>query len=409
MIFAFQFCGVASVPFHPDESTQLFMSGEFRSMLRSPGKLAWQAGVDDRRAGYRLLDAPLSRYLFGLGLALARQDTLPVDWDWSRTWDANRAAGALPGQASLETARLAATSLIPLSVLFVLLTARSLGGRTAGILAGVLLGVNALVLLHARRAMAESALLLGVSLSLWGFLQGDRHPWLAGLGAALAFNAKQSALAIAPVGLLAVVWLLPGPGRPGRKRLVNAVLYCTVFLAAFFLLNPYLWKNPLAALQASWEARQELLARQVGESLPDQVQLGQQSLLTRSGWLAAQLFLLPPEFFEVGNYRADTGAQQQEYLSTFGHQLGRGLVFGGVLLILALVGILYGFTRLKQADRAYQRSFLLVFLAMLFQLAGLLIWVPLPWQRYVIPLVPYACIWPAIAVVSFPGLRGRFA
>ena len=86
-----------------------------------------------------------------------------------------------------------------------------------GLSAALLLGLNALVLLHDRRAMAEAALTFGVLLALWSFLTGKRHPWLIGLGLALAFNAKQTGLVLLPVGLLAVA--LPGriahrPKRP---------------------------------------------------------------------------------------------------------------------------------------------------------------------------------------------------
>jgi 4-amino-4-deoxy-L-arabinose transferase-like glycosyltransferase len=111
--------------------------------------------------------------------------------------------------------------------------------------------------------MAESALLLGISLALWGFIHGARYPWLAGLGAALAFNAKQSAFALTPIGLLSVIWIVEGSDHLNKKRLVNILQYCGIYLVILILLNPFLWSHPVKAFQASWEKRQDLLNRQV--------------------------------------------------------------------------------------------------------------------------------------------------
>jgi hypothetical protein len=38
---------------------------------------------------------------------------------------------------------------------------------------------------------------------------------------------------------------------------------------------------------------------------------------------------------------------------------------------------------------------LLLALATLAQITGLLVWVPLSWQRYIVPIVPFLCIWAA--------------
>ena len=407
LVILFLFWDISSIPFHPDESTQLYMSGDFQKLLHSPGLLAWTPENPDPRAGYRLLDAPLSRYLIGLGLAISHLPSVPADWDWSKTWVDNYKAGAVPAEQVLKIGRLVTTSLIPLSMLFVFLTGRALGGILTGSIAGIFLGLNMLVLLHGRRAMAESALLFGISLALWGFIHGARHPWLAGLGAALAFNAKQSAFALTPIGLLSVIWIVEGSDNVNKKHLVHILQYCGVYLVIFILLNPFLWSHPVEALKASWEKRQDLLNRQLKESLPGEIGQSQQSISTRTLLLTANLYIIPPQFFEVGNYRSQTESQASEYLAVIGHQLGRGFFGGGLLFALTLAGILLGFRLAKNPEPSFRRSFLLIFLAMVFQAMALIIWVPLPWQRYVIPLVPYACIWPAFAIRRFTSIWVR--
>jgi hypothetical protein len=153
----FYFWGLKAVPFHPDEGTQLFMSADFEALLTRPLTLVWQPGEDgDLRQRYRLLDAPLTRYLIGAGRMATGQPALVMDWDWSLGWKENSMAGAVPTPSQLDAARFAVASLFPLTLLFTYLTGKALVGGPAGLLAALLTATNALILLHTRRAMAES-------------------------------------------------------------------------------------------------------------------------------------------------------------------------------------------------------------------------------------------------------------
>ena len=40
------FSGLGSIPFHPDESTQLYMSADFDLLLSDPQAMAWQANQE---------------------------------------------------------------------------------------------------------------------------------------------------------------------------------------------------------------------------------------------------------------------------------------------------------------------------------------------------------------------------
>src|SRR5512139_2210760 len=133
--------GVARVPFHPDESTNLFMSADLDVLLSNPTSMAWEAtkGVELRQH-YRMIDAPITRYLLGLGRSIAGLPALPADWNWGISWENNRQAGGLPDDRLLWAGRLAITLLLPFSLLFSYLIGRRMDGEASGLLSVVLLG-----------------------------------------------------------------------------------------------------------------------------------------------------------------------------------------------------------------------------------------------------------------------------
>lgn len=117
--------GLRAVPFHPDESTQLYMSADFEQLLTSTFELTFSPNAQgDLKQHYRLIDAPLTRYILGLGRTIGGFSALPADWDWSKTWDENVQAGALPSEELLYAGRMAITLLLPLGLVFLYLTGR---------------------------------------------------------------------------------------------------------------------------------------------------------------------------------------------------------------------------------------------------------------------------------------------
>jgi len=405
------------VPFHPDESTYLFMSSDFEALLHHPFSLAWDPEKQtDQRQIYRERDAPLARYLIGLGRSIAGLRALPVDWDWGKSWQQNRLAGALPDDDLLTSARLAITLLIPLSLLFMYLSGVIISGRTTGLIAALFLGTNALILLHDRRAMSEGALTFGVVFALWSFLQADKRPWLAGIGIALAVSSKHSALTLLPVGLLAVCWrstrtsqgtregkLFAGDlfhvSRSGLMSLTFRIIqFLGVFLLTTWLLNPFLWRYPLQALASSWENRQDLLQQQLNDTLRLAPEKALLSPSRRAAVLLANLYLTTPSFAEVGNYLPITHAAEDDYLGMPGHNLLRNLPGGGVLATLTLFGSLVAIIQLKSQSLQKRRALILTLLGSISQIMAIILFIPLPWQRYVIPLIPFSCLWSAYAI-----------
>jgi 4-amino-4-deoxy-L-arabinose transferase-like glycosyltransferase len=374
--------------------------------------MSWQAtnGVDLRQH-YRLIDAPITRYLLGLGRSFAGLPALPADWSWQASWEENQNAGALPEHRLLLTGRLAIALLLPFSLLLIYLIGRRMCGETGGLLACLLLGSNALVLLHARRAMAEGALTFGLLFALWSFLDGWRKPWLAGLGMALAFNAKHSSLALLPVGLLAVSWAqfpLPGEGRRSlvKKILIHALIYVAVFGLVTLALNPFLWHNPLQAIQTSVAERNTLLQRQ----LADTIRLAPEKAMLTPGWrtlsLLANLYILPPAFAEVNQYHPYTEEMEARYLALPGQNLFRNMAGGGLMLILTLLGLILGVINLRHAAPDQRRTLALMLAATSLLLLAPIILVPLTWQRYAIPLAPLACLWIAYGLAHLFNMAG---
>ena len=399
ILLIYQLATLRDIPFHPDESSWLHMSKDFEVFVTQPGAMAWnpaEEGNPDQTN--REIGAPVTKYILGFARWASRLPPPETDWDWTKNWQENQKAGALPDDHTLWLGRLAITLLLPFSLILIYISGEFIGGRTTGLTAALLLGTHTLVLLHDRRAMAEGALTMGVALSIWGIIRAGRHPWLSGLGIALAYNAKQSSLALLLAGLLTVCYLpkesRKGPGQVGS----NLVQYLGVFALLTFALNPLLWHNPWQATRASWTARQELLQRQMAaftQVHPEQVL---HTFTQRAAVLLANLYITQPSASEVSNYHADTAITTADYISNPLHNLMRGYLGGGILLTLSLFGfILAGRKSLNPATPNRQALLGLLF-ATLVQTAALIAMVPLPFQRYAIPLVPFTCLWCAYGV-----------
>lgn len=258
--------------------------------------------------------------------------------------------------------------------------------------------------------MAEATLTFGVLFALWCFLTAKRRPWLAGLGLAVAFNAKQTGLVLLPVGLAAVA--LPDqettPAQPPESRLHSWrriagawVQILVVFGLVTFLLNPFLWRQPFQAVQAAIAERQDLQKRQVADLKRLLPEVALESPGRRLAALLANLYFNPPAFAETGNYSPQTQAAEQAYLANPAYHLLRGLPGGVVMFALNLIGIGLAFLRLRHIGPRQRRTLIILLLSSLFLGLGLFWLAPLPWQRYVIPLAPLTCLWTAYAVTSF--------
>jgi 4-amino-4-deoxy-L-arabinose transferase-like glycosyltransferase len=399
VISAFYLAGTPAVPFHPDESTFLYMSSEFKRLITSPLSMSWEASIPITPVmRYRMIDAPLTRYLVGFGLTAAGLSFPEVDWDWSASWYENLASGAVPSLQLLLFGRLILASLLPLSLVLLYLVALRLDGRLLGISAVIVFSTHPLVLLHTRRVMAEGLLVFTIILAVFALLLADRHPFLAGLAIAFAFNAKHTAGLLLPIGLLAAGWSSKKTGANYRTIIMNLAKFLMGFGLLTLLLNPFLWKQPLSAARTALSQRQELVDRQVADYeriAPDHV-LGSYGL--RTSVAIAQIYLAPPVFSEAGNYSQFTRSAEQAYAGTIGSQLGRSPVTAGFMLGLTLLGLGIAIrTSITGASTARRNSFILL-LGFSALGIGMIFLIPLAWQRYYLPLIPFISLFAGLGI-----------
>jgi 4-amino-4-deoxy-L-arabinose transferase-like glycosyltransferase len=426
--------GLAGVPFHPDESTYLYMSRDFETLFlrRDPGALAWAPGQRlTPEVRYRLLDAPLHRYLIGLGWWLGGYSSsdLNADWAWDKSWQENLSEGRLPSGGLLQAGRLPTAVLGALAVALIYALGLEVRGPGAAWPAALIAGLSPLALLHARRAMAEGPLLFTSALAVLGGLGlarfADSRPAfngrrlaVAGLGAGalvgLAVASKHSAAILgvvvaAPVGL--ALWQKPWPAS--RRLAAVALAWVSLGVAAagvFFFLNPVLFRAPLDAARTMLSLRSQLLAEQtrvIG-------QLAQPQLLpTAADRLRAAvlaLYLSPPAVWDVpiANHLGYLEPQAEAYFAQPLHRSWPAL--GLAVLGLAVGGAAFSALRLARdrlgtATRAEQ----VVWVWALAVGAFTLVAIPLDWQRYFLPLLPPASLLAGLGLeaVAAPLLRRR--
>lgn len=393
------FSGIGQVPFHPDESTQIYMSSDGVDLFTNIFELSINPHEKlNQKQIYRLLDAPLTRYLIGISYRLTGNLPLKTDWDWSKTWNENLMAGALPSPYKLWIARMSIAVFFPATLLCIYFLGNAIDGKLAGISSAFFLGTNALVQLHTRRAMAEGLLLFGVTVLLTTILLTPKKIWLIGIAAAIAFSSKYSSLGLLPVCAFALIW----DGKQLKNRISSALsrvaLLTGTFLLTTFLLHPAYWYSPIKTFEMAVRLRQNLLARQVNE-------IGKQSseqILTsktdRLSILMANLYLTPPVVYEIGNYRKELASDTESYLASPLHRAFRSFVGAGFLLFLSISGFSWSVFQATKSKEDKKRFCALLILGCLFEASVLILFVPLPWQRYVIPLVPFTAIFSGIGI-----------
>jgi hypothetical protein len=237
-----------------------------------------------------------------------------------------------------------------------------------------------------------------VCLALLGLLYADRHAWLAGLAAGLAFSAKTSAGVWIPFGWLAAAWASDPARRTIRATLGRLAAFTVAAGFATLLMYPALWRQPFDAMAEMWRARQDLLAAQtaaIGSVMPWAVLTGPGD---RAAVSLVNLYFAPLQFAEASNYLAETAASEAAYLAQPSHALFRGVAGGAVLLGLTVLGVALGVGRVRSSEPENRRATGVALLATAVQAGALVAAVPLAFQRYVIPLVPLVCLWSGYAL-----------
>jgi len=394
--------GVSRVPFHPDETTNIYMSSDFEAFFLQPSALFWQPGNDgEQRQHYRLLDPPMGRTWIGFVRWLTGQEELLADWDWSIPWQENQAAGALPNADLLQTGRLAAAILFPFTLILIYLTGKSLNGELTGWIAMFLTISSALVLMHTRRAMAEGWLVTGIALSLWALIAWRERPWLCAIPIALAFNAKYSAALLLLVGILAILWNPEETKQTWRSKFIYIAIFLAIFGGITLLLNPFLWAHPIQALSAAITARSDFMVAQAVDFAGTSSLFAPQTFWQSLAAMLAQLFFTPPAFAEVSNYLAQTQPAISVYLSNPLNNLLRGFVGGGIQLGFFLLGLITTLRGIFTSPSFIpKRGLILILAALTFEFAFMLITTNVAFQRYYLVLLPMVILISSLGFAS---------
>jgi len=407
---------LASVPFHPDEATWIFMSRDLALIAREGlGAVCWQPGsAADPVALERVRTAPLPRHILGLErlAGILPAGAVPVDWDWTTTWAINADRGAVPSAGVLLAARILMALLTAFAALLVFLIARRLGSAVAGWAASLLFIFNPVMLLHGRRAMSEAALVFGVCLAIWLMMRLPRSGPIQGAGVALALLAKHSGIVVAPAALFSALWPVAPAGEgadiPARGRvrfylgraLRTSALMALGFVVVFGLLSPSLWCHPFVALDAMLRSRTSLVDAQVEALRSAGTAFVLFTPAERIVALIDRVFVASPVFWEIPNYAAETAASEAAYMRAPIDNLLRGPAWGSVMLALWLSGAAIGALLVfhRATAPASRRDLAIVLVWVLGTTLALLALVPIAWQRYYLPLVPALCVWQGYAV-----------
>ena len=390
--------GVASVPFHGDESSLIAMSRDYVYLVQQrqlEPVLYDPSPADPMEQELRLINGTVGKMAMGLAWDLAglTADDLNRPWLWGADWDYNVSTGHLPGERLLRAARLSSAVLTALSVVAVAAAAGLLDGRPAAWTAALIYATAPAVLLNGRRAMMEGSHL---AFSTWTALaallivrEQAQRPWSGRrLGWLYAALGVLSGLAVASKHPAALVVALAFAGmtlqplrRPSERQLwaghVARVLGAgTLTLLVFLALNPAWWSDPLRMPGRVLEMRRTLLDQQVAGFG------GYQNWGERLEALATQAFGAKPQYYESPGWAEWIADEIARYDGSLLAGRPGGWGWGAALAALTAAGG-WSLGRRWRDDVALGALVWALGVALTLLLAT-----PLAWQRYYLPLQP---------------------
>ncbi|MAU09006.1 MAG: hypothetical protein CL607_04230 [Anaerolineaceae bacterium] len=399
--------GVALVPYHGDEPTQIFMGKDTYYVLNGQLDRLYAApfealdGDDALEQHLRLINGTLPKSIFGaIGMVMVRSaDALSAPWSWGPDWEWNISNGAIaPGDPLLLAARYASALFLAGSVAVLFVIVKTIGGRAPAYLATAYYTLSPAVLINGRRAMMEGPLLFFSLLAVWAALHLLQHRrWLGyvlfGIIGGLTVASKHPgmvtiALLYGALGIITLyqAWQQKNGGYAIRHiwRLFVAGL---LTIAVFVAMNPSWWRDPLLAIDLVVQERTHLLEEQT-TSLGGTYDLGE-----RTNYFIRQALIAQPMYAEVDFFKPYITEQVAAYeANPWG-----GIVIGGspigaiVLTILAGIGgVMLVYKRTSQAT--------LLLLWALGSIVFVIVSTPLEWQRY------YLIAFPALALLASTGL-----
>jgi 4-amino-4-deoxy-L-arabinose transferase-like glycosyltransferase len=394
VLAAYIVAGVRLVPFHGDESTQIYMSRDYDYQFRQN---EWSlvryspTPISPTEQQLRLLNGTLYKYLVGLGRHIVGIETTNEQWDWGADWNYNQTFGHAPDEDLLLIGRYTSALFLAAGVGLLFILGRQLGGRPVAYLASLYYALHPVLLLNGRRAMQEGMMtFFALLVVLLAICFVKKRSWVAvialGVAAGLALASKHTnVFTIAAVfGAIGLHLLYHFFQRQPRIELLKAVLRLALIglltFGVFYMLNPAWWGAPLERAQFVLNERRSLLDFQEG------LFGGYSDFADQLGGFARQTFVAQPQYFEVDNWAGFIGDQIDQYEATLWRGIGlAGSTIGGVLLgLLTLIGL----WRLYQERTIAAETRLIVGLWALVVLLTTALLTPLEWQRYYLPAYP---------------------
>ena len=394
-IVTFALFGVILAPFMSRLDSQSFHGDENYWLRSSKYFKLFFLDLDTRSrewGEYFAYDSmPVGRYIIGFVLSISgHKDKFKElgemkEWDFSRDYRWNAAAGATPPKGVLYPARLAMAIFGCISCMLVYWLGKIALGLRFGVIATLLLAYNPLMLTCSRRAMVDAPLLCFLTANIvlmmffYQYLQQKslRRTFIfaaaIGVNIALAagtkFNGCLTGVIFLAFCMLALI--LRFKRRHVSPRLkdgeepwiiaASLIIAATLCILVFVGMNPYLYHQPLAGTfnmvklklvqshsQQNWFS---------GAALPS---------LSQKIAFVFRRTLFPGDYVALGNI--------------FKFPLVFILFISGLTMLLS-AEVKY----IRNHRRASLRSIILIWVAVTF--GGTTTWIPLDWDRYYLPLV----------------------
>ncbi len=359
---------------------------------------------------------PLGQYLTGLALRMTGEPfpNPRVFRDWQRNTATRGESNSALVAARWPSAILGAVGCVAIAAIGTLI-----GGPRVGVLAAVLLAINPLYALHARRAMADvpcqAFLLLTLALGLrnWKNILSDQGSTSSALVLAGASGVCGGLTALAKLnGLMAMVavggWLglavvLPGIARDRKLRLAGlTVVSALVAMGTFLVLNPTLTAKP-----GRGEASQSGIIERVRLMLRHRVEVSQGAKTQ----FPDDALRRPIEKVEVAAVQGfgrfgPFGPRHSDSTRRFDWKQDRGALIWLPWVAVGLAWAVWrGRVQKKDGDPPTAWA---VALSALLTLAAVTAFLPLAWDRYLLDLQPMSALLAAgVAAAGLERLRGR--
>jgi hypothetical protein len=265
------------------------------------------------------------------------------------------------------------------------------------LLATFVLGMNAMFLVHTRRAMAEGLSYCLFFTVIFMIIRKPEKAFLIGMLAGLAFQAKQTTLPVLIVPV--IIWIVNDIKSKNKLLILKRILFfCGAIFVTYYVLNPVAWKDPFHVAILQVQHRLIFTKAQAADYQALSSSLAVTTFPSRlAAWLA-NTFFANPAYYDIGNYSKELASVIKVYVSIFINRLFTGWYSGLVVLFFGLFGFLFSIRKLKSAINPENRTLLVIFIASLLQTLFALFMFPITFQRYYLLNVSLSFIWAGIGL-----------